>query len=157
MEPIRRAVELQPLSRQHHNGLLFCLFLEKGIKKQADKILMRDFCMYFWQEDLQHHFEIEEKYLAPFVSYPALKEVIDKMVNDHLVIRNFFERSDVLTEYSIFDQLQQMLEAHIRFEEREVFNLIQLTLSPKELHELGHVYENESNNICAEYPIKFWE
>ncbi len=157
MAPIKRSVELQPLSRQHHNGLLFCFFIEKGIKKHADKILMKDFCMYFWESDLQHHFEIEEKYLTSFSSYPELKEVINKMLSDHVYIRKFFENPDILTEESIFDQLRQLLDDHIRFEERELYSLIQETISSDELIELGHVFENETNNICTSYPIKFWE
>jgi hemerythrin-like domain-containing protein len=157
MPPIKRALELQPLSRQHHNGLLFCLLLEKGVKKPADKIIMRDFCMYFWEEDLKHHFELEEKYLSSFISYAELKEGIQKMMNDHLYIRKFFEQPDLLTEYSIFDQLQTLLEKHIRFEERELFPLIQSNISSLELHELGHAFENELNNNCSVYPVKFWE
>jgi len=157
MAPIKRAVELQPLSRQHHNGLFFCLLLDKGVKKQADKIILRDFCMYFWAEDLKHHFELEEKHLSDFVSYAALKDEIEKMLSEHLFIRKFFEQTDILNEYSISDKLQNILEKHIRFEERELFPLIQSTISSLELHELAHAFENEINNNCSVYPVKFWE
>lgn len=157
MPPIKRTIELQPLSRQHHNGLLFCFFIEKGIKKHADKILMKDFCMYFWENDLQHHFEIEEINLAKFSSYDLLREGISRMLDEHLYIRKFFQNPEVLIEYSIFDQLQLLIDKHIRFEERELFPLIQSTISPDEMQELGVAFENELNNNCAQYPIKFWE
>lgn len=157
MPPIKRMIELQPLSRQHHNGLLFCFFIEKGIKKHADKILMKDFCMYFWENDLQHHFEIEEINLAKFSSYDLLREGISRMLDEHLYIRKFFQNPEVLIEYSIFDQLQLLIDKHIRFEERELFPLIQSTISPDEMQELGVAFENELNNNCAQYPIKFWE
>lgn len=157
MPPIKRMIELQPLSRQHHNGLLFCFFIEKGIKKHADKILMKDFCMYFWENDLQHHFEIEEINLAKFSSYDLLREGISRMLDEHLYIRKFFQNPEVLVEYSIFDQLQLLIDKHIRFEERELFPLIQSTISPDEMQELGVAFENELNNNCAQYPIKFWE
>lgn len=157
MPPIKRTIELQPLSRQHHNGLLFCFFIEKGIKKHADKILMKDFCMYFWENDLQHHFEIEEINLAKFSSYDLLREGISRMLDEHLYIRKFFQNPEVLVEYSIFDQLQLLIDKHIRFEERELFPLIQSTISPDEMQELGLAFENELNNNCAQYPIKFWE
>ena len=98
MPPIKRSIELQPLSRQHHNGLFFCLLLEKGVKKQADKILMRDFCQYFWEKDLEHHFELEEKDLTPFSSYDELKEGIDRMKEEHGFIRKFFTNPDILNE-----------------------------------------------------------
>ena len=157
MAPIKRSKELQPLSRQHHNGLFFCLLLEKAVKKQADKILMRDFCQYFWEKDLQHHFELEEKNLSPFSSYVELREGIGRMIEEHAFIRKFFTNPDILNEYSIFDQLQQFLDKHIRFEERELFPLIQIVISEKEMKAIGYAFENEINNNCSEYPIKFWE
>lgn len=157
MPPIKRSKELQPLSRQHHNGLFFCLLLEKGVKKQADKILMRDFCQYFWEKDLEHHFELEEKNLTPFSSYDDLKEGIDRMMKEHVFIRKFFTNPDILNEYSIFDQLQQLIDKHIRFEERELFPLIQSVINEEEMQKLGRAFENEINNNCSEYPIKFWE
>ncbi|HEX3023933.1 MAG TPA: hypothetical protein VHP12_01885 [Chitinophagaceae bacterium] len=157
MTAIKRSIELQPLSRQHHNGLLFCLLLEKAVKKQADKILMRDFCQYFWENDLQHHFEIEEKNLSRFISYDLLRDGINRMLEEHVHIRKFFENPDVLIEYSIFDQLQLLIDKHIRFEERELFPLIQTTISGDEMIELGHAFEHEINNNCSQYPVKFWE
>ena len=157
MAPIKRSKELQPLSRQHHNGLFFCLLLEKAVKKQADKILMRDFCQYFWLKDLQHHFELEEKNLSPFSSYDELQEGIDRMLEEHAFIRKFFTNPDILNEYSIFDQLQDLLDKHIRFEERELFPLIQIVINEEEMQTIGRAFENEINNNCSEYPIKFWE
>ena len=157
MPPIKRSIELQPLSRQHHNGLFFCLLLEKGVKKQADKILMRDFCQYFWEKDLQHHFELEEKHLTTFSSYEELREGISRMMEEHAFIRKFFTNPGILNEYSIFDQLQQSVDKHIRFEERELFPLIQQIINQQEMQMLGLAFENETNNNCASYPIKFWE
>jgi hemerythrin-like domain-containing protein len=157
MAALKRSIELQPLSRQHHNGLFFCLLLEKGVKKQADKILMRDFCMYFWESDLEHHFQLEETHLSILQHYPALKEGIGRMLDEHKHIRKFFINPDILTEYSIFDQLQQLVDQHIRFEERELFPLIQQVINEEEMKQLGAAFANETNNNCAMYPIKFWE
>ena len=157
MAALKRSIELQPFSRQHHNGLFFCLLLEKGVKKQADKILMRDFCMYFWESDLEHHFQLEETYLTVLLHHDILKEGINRMLNEHQHIKRFFTHPDILAEYSIFDQLQQLLDQHIRFEERELFPLIQDSITNEEMKQLGSVFANETNNNCAMYPIKFWE
>lgn len=79
------------------------------------------------------------------------------MMEEHVYIRKFFTNPDILNEYSIFDQLQQLIDKHIRFEERELFPLIQTVISEEEMQMLGHAFENETNNNCSEYPIKFWE
>ena len=157
MSSQKRSIELQPLSRQHHNGLLFCLLLEKGVKKNADKIIMRDFCIYFWQGYLQHHFEIEEKYLIPLAAHIELGVVLYRMKEEHLQIKKYFEDAAKLNTDADFEQIHQLINDHIRFEERELFPLIQLVISVNEMHELGHAFENETDDNCMNYPIKFWD
>ena len=157
MPPIKRDIALQPLSRQHHNGLFFCLLLEKGVKNQADLVLMRDFCMYFWENDLQHHFELEETHLTGLMIHEPLRKGINRMIEEHRHLRSFFDHPEVLQEYSIFNQLQLLLDNHIRFEERELFPLIQDIISSDEMKILGIAFDGEINQNCAVYPVKFWE
>lgn len=153
----KRSIELQPLSRQHHNGLFFCLLLEKGVKKQADIILMRDFCMFFWENDLQHHFGLEETHLVSLASHVELKEGINQMMAEHEQIRQLFQRNEKQADETVFVQLYQLVEKHIRFEERELFPLIESVISNDELYEIGHAFEGETDKNCSAYPIKFWE
>ena len=153
----KRSIELQPLSRQHHNGLFFCLLLEKGVKKNADQILLRDFCMFVWEGDLQHHFELEETQLTPLMRYDALKDGISKMLAEHEAIRQLFQQNEKKADETVFIQLYQLVEKHIRFEERELFPLIESVITPNELNEIGHALQGETDKNCSAYPIKFWE
>ena len=60
---MQRNKNLQPLSRQHHNGLLMVLLLSKGVRKQANIQVMADFILDAWQKELQQHFKMEEEFL----------------------------------------------------------------------------------------------
>jgi hypothetical protein len=44
---------------------LFCLLIQKGLKINADAEVMKEFIQDFWYKDLQHHFELEERFLEP--------------------------------------------------------------------------------------------
>jgi len=156
--PIKRSEELQPLSRQHHNGLLFCLLLQKGIKKQADPEVMKEFIQSFWYKDLHHHFVLEENYLLPLINqYPALQAGLNRMVNEHYELKNIINENSLNISYESIEALRRNLDAHIRFEERELFPSIEQTISMQQRMAIGAALANEKDDNCMNYPIKFWE
>jgi hemerythrin-like domain-containing protein len=156
--PIKRSEELQPLSRQHHNGLLFCLLLQKGIKKQADLEVMKEFIQSFWYKDLHHHFNLEENYLIPLTNhYPGLQNGLERMVNEHYELKNIINENSLNISYESIEELRRNLDSHIRFEERELFPLIEQTISEQQRLAIGAILANEKDDNCMNYPIKFWE
>ena len=159
---ILRHSTLQPLSRQHHQGLLVSLLLDKGLKKNASLKEMRDFILQFWEDELRQHFEKEDLLFLPLVdTYPQLIEHLTQLKNEHQEIRMLIQklnneiRSEQLETITSFSN---NLEKHIRFEERQLFNIIQETLPENELNnfesELNLITEKE---FCTKYPVKFWE
>jgi hemerythrin-like domain-containing protein len=156
--PIKRSEELQPLSRQHHNGLLFCLLLQKGINKQADLEVMKEFIQSFWYKDLHHHFNLEESYLIPLTKqYANLQSGLERMVNEHYELKNIINENSLNISYESIEELRRNLDAHIRFEERELFPLIEETISDQQRTAIGTVLAHEKDDNCMNYPIKFWE
>jgi hemerythrin-like domain-containing protein len=156
--PVKRSEELQPLSRQHHNGLLFCLLLKKGINKKADIEVMQEFIQSFWYKDLHHHFELEEKYLVPLQKhYHRLESPLERMMSEHYDLKNIVNEISLNVTYESVQQLQDKLEAHIRFEERELFPLIEAIISENERSTIGSLLSQEKDDNCMSYPIKFWE
>ncbi len=156
--PIKRSEELQPLSRQHHNGLLFCLLLQKGVKKQADLEVMKEFIQYFWYKDLHHHFDLEEIYLTPLNSqYIDLKDGLDRMMKDHYEIKNIINENSINISYKSIEELRTHLNAHIRFEEKELFPLIEQVITEQQRRSIGSILAHEKDDNCMNYPIKFWE
>ena len=154
---MKRHENLQPLSRQHHQELLACLLLKKGIKKQADLPTMQAFARQFWNTDLAPHVQAEERTLIPLLmNTPSLRHYAPVLHNDHLLIETIFERSqDGYLSYRMLELFADTLEEHIRFEERVVFGALQEQL-PESAWSALTFQEREVNN-CENYPVKFWE
>jgi hemerythrin-like domain-containing protein len=155
---LKRSEALQPLSRQHHNGLLFCLLLGKGIKKQSDPEVMGAFIQEFWYKDLQHHFELEEQYLDPLKKrYPGLKTELDRMTQEHYELKNIINEISLNPSLKSIEELENKLNAHIRFEERLLFPFIEQTITEAEKQAIGQILGKERDHNCMNYPVKFWE
>ncbi len=156
--PIKRTEELQPLSRQHHNGLLFCLLLHKGVAKLAEPEVMRDFVQHFWYKDLQHHFDMEERYLIPLKDkYHQLENPLERMIQEHYELKSIINEISLNPTHQTIDELRKKLDDHIRFEERVLFPLIEETISLPEREKIGKVLQNEKDANCMNYSVKFWE
>lgn len=95
----------------------------------------------FWDGHERAHFRIEEEVLLPAwasLDEEADYEMISRVLTEHSLIRSL-ARNLAHEEPSVkrLWDLGTLLERHIRFEEREVFPLIELRLGPKALVELG--------------------
>lgn len=156
---MKRNEHLQPLSRQHHNGLLMALLISKGLKKGADPALIREFIISGWNQELKDHFTQEETILIPALQQTSFDpELTSRLLNEHGQIRSIVNHALVgevdPTELSRFASL---LEQHIRFEERVYFPEAEKLLSESQLRELGEGLHEDNSVNCINYPIKFWE
>ena len=159
---LHRDQALQPLSRQHHQGLMVSLLLSKGLKKQLATKPMRDFILQFWQDDLLKHFETEEQELVPISkAYVTLEPFIMRMLLEHQQIQLIINRINNEARAEQLETIKEFadkLEQHIRFEERELFEQIQQTLSAADLEKLYQAfYTMVEKDFCDRYPNKFWE
>ena len=66
-KPIKRSKELAPLSREHHEGLLFAWKIKQGLKNETETKLIAEYVQWFWKNHLQEHFTEEEQILAPYL------------------------------------------------------------------------------------------
>ena len=156
---MKRHQQLQPLSRQHHNGLLMALLITKGLKKKASVSVMNDFIANGWNEELKEHFEMEETVLLPALQQkPFDPLLIDQLISEHKQIRLLVEKAiaNKATEADL-ESFSSLLEKHIRFEEKIFFPKAEEVLSEKELIEIGSQLHEDRSKNCINYPIKFWE
>lgn len=128
---MQRHKSLSLLSSDHHHGLRMAKLLKQaenpaGVYAEAEA---------FYNSMLSEHFEEEEKYLAPFLPDNHL---IKRMLGEHKKMKKMFgdlAKSANLKQDLIL--LGNFLENHIRFEERELFPMIESTLSEDTLHDIG--------------------
>ncbi len=119
--PIKRHTALQPISREHHHGLLLSWKIREGLNRDIKPARIKKFTDWFWENHLQQHFEFEEKYIFPILGED--NKMVKRAIKEHRRLKRFFTSSDrIAINLSL---IEEELVAHIRFEERELFNFIQ--------------------------------
>ena len=139
IKPIKRNKLIQPLSRDHHHTLLLCWKIRKGFKKGVDTTRMKKYTDWFFVNHVQPHFEIEEKYLFPVLGNEH--HLIKRALAEHRrLARLFTEEKDLLRALTL---IEEELESHVRFEERELFNEIQKIATEAQLQVISEVHSDK--------------
>ena len=145
---MKRAAELRQLSDDHHQGLVQARRLRKVAAGEGVGTLeeaARDF-LEFWQRDTSGHFRREEEVLLPVVArygQDALgQEPAVEMLAQHARIRGLVmqlsdEHADSNLRPETLGEIGELLEAHIRLEERVVFPMIEEVLPEMALKEVA--------------------
>jgi len=156
-KPIKRSVELAPLSRDHHSGLLFCWKIKSGIQKGISAGRITDYVAFYYKNHLQEHFSEEEKYVFPLLP-----------VEHEMSIRAYKEHKDIVSQiqslasgknvnYATLEQLEALLNSHIRFEERQLFPYIEQTAKKDKFTEAGNTISTLHEEICEPaWEDEFW-
>ena len=142
---------LIPLSHDHHHGLALALRCRKqglgqikpmgaaGLRERAKEFLS------FYKSNLVAHFRAEEEVLFPLIASaaPESSVVIDELVRGHEQIRQAVARLRAGAGLAkvIFD-LGDLLESHIRKEERELFPLFNRHVNAAEAEAAGEQIKN---------------
>lgn len=134
---MRRSPELTPLSHDHHQAL----FAAQQLKRAEDGPAAREAFLSFWIEHGRQHFRIEEEILLPGwveCDSGADRDLAARVLTDHLSIRTEVRRLE-RGALSLDDlgRLGVALERHVRFEERELFPLIEAGLDEGAIRALG--------------------
>ena len=131
----KRSEALQPLSRDHHQALKAAIAL-----KRADVDLdPTSRFLEFWDGEGQHHFRVEEEVLLPLWAEHGAHDhpAVVRVLTDHVDIRRRAMRiRSGRAGVEEMRELGQLLDDHVRFEERELFPLIENTLDENALEAL---------------------
>jgi hemerythrin-like domain-containing protein len=142
---MKRHPALIPLSRDHHNGLVQALRLRRAVDGDASARLAaaREFVEFFRNEERVHLRDEEEELFPLFLrhvqSQPApLREARVQ----HMELEGFARTLEIALAAGIADRetlnaAGELLDAHIRLEERQLFPLIEELVPDDELGRLG--------------------
>jgi hemerythrin-like domain-containing protein len=155
IKPIKRSEQLAPLSRDHHEGLLFVWRIRQGIAKKLLLEQLRNYTLWFWRHRIKAHFYQEEKILLPYLSETNLLRTT--LVDDHEHIRELILGLDDEADKRTLVILCDLLEKHIRFEERELFSYLEKELEPGKLDEICKLLEKHTATAESDWKEKFWE
>jgi hypothetical protein len=151
---MKRNEYIIPLSRDHHFGLLFCWKIRRGLALKAEPDRICAYIAYFWESHLKKHFE-EEETLLFLPDDPDCR----KAISEHKQIATLIEQLTDMgcTDGSQLTKLSDLVEAHIRYEERELFPHLEATLTPAQLADAGaQLAASHSANHPDDYADEFW-
>jgi len=153
--PIKRHEALTAFSKDHHFGLLLVWKIRQGLNKSVDTERISNYVLYFFDEDLQHHFVEEEKLL--FNKLAPNDALCQQAQKEHTLLAAYVEklRSDRSNE-KLLVQFGELLEHHIRFEERVLFNYLQNKLTESDLQFVEASHQNHSDIIESGWNDVFW-
>ena len=149
LKPIKRHPSIQPLSREHHQGLLLSWKIKKGLSKNIESSRIANYVKWFYKEYLLSHFEAEEEHLFPILDRDH--PLVIRALKEHEKISELIQ-SDLHHKLTEFESL---LDRHIRFEERKLFNEIQTIASEKQLLELNN--QLSESDFCHKWEDEFWK
>lgn len=150
-KPIKRHQALQPLSRQHHFGLLFSWKLRKGFSKNIATERLQKYAIWFFENEIKPHFKAEEEFVFPVLYHE--NELIIRALKEHRRIERLFK--DTENPEKSLSQLEEELDAHIRFEERVLFNEIQKVATEAQLEKIEEIHNDLEKT--PDYHDRFWE
>ena len=140
-----RDENLVPLSRQHQHALALCVRIER-----ASPIPERD--LVAWQAEIaQHfrgeihiHFNAEEQFVFPAArAFPELNRLVEELISEHAWLRERFAKAEAQgMPCGEIAEFAQGLSAHVRKEERQLFERLQELMTEEELALMGHKLED---------------
>jgi hemerythrin-like domain-containing protein len=137
MSPLKRREELRALSEDHHNALVIALRCRRVANGSFDAepseywVSVRE----FFRLALEPHFEIEESLLLPALEQLGESSMCMRILKEHAALRALV--GEEVPDLAGFDAFGTLLEEHIRYEERTVFEDVQDRLPQAALDEIA--------------------
>ena len=135
-----RDQSLIPLSRQHQHALALCVRIDRASPvHEADLAAWQKEIAEHFRTEIAVHFTAEEQVLFPAARRcKELVPLVRELLADHVWLRREFARAEARDlsgkDLSAF---AERLSAHIRKEERQLFERLQQMMAPAELAGLG--------------------
>jgi iron-sulfur cluster repair protein YtfE (RIC family) len=150
-----RNKNLIPLSHQHQRALALCVRIERASPiRESDLQAWQAEIAHLFQSEIEIHFAAEERVLFPVArAYPELIPLVEELNLEHSDLRERFAAA-VAGHVSAEEAttLSRRLSAHIRKEERQLFERLQKLMDEPELAALGRELDEalrDASQSCA--------
>jgi len=135
---MKRSPHLRRLSVEHQTALSYASRLERAahaaplseLASWATKLAQ------YWQAELEPHFATEENIWLPALAGAGLRELTERTIDEHRALAALALRSGMPLRERLA-RFATLLQSHVRFEERELFEAAQRALTESELEALA--------------------
>lgn len=136
---MKRTKYLEPLSHDHHHGLRAVAFLRRELADGTSHRALADYILDLWRDELERHFRDEERLLLPLMTTPETERLATRMLAEHREIKGLIDAidGDETSRAELLKTFPELLAAHIRFEERELFPKLEAEIPEKDLRKVA--------------------
>jgi hemerythrin-like domain-containing protein len=134
-KPIRRNLALVAFSKDHHFSLLLVWKIRQGLRLGIENIRIASYINFFFDENLEEHFKEEEKLL--FTQLDKSDELRTRAEKEHDKLRKLNKKIALSADGPLIEKFTGLLEDHIRFEERSLFEHIQQYFTELQLQSIA--------------------
>ena len=136
---------LIPLTHDHHHALAQAKKLRE-VGEMTDPVERRnvanDFLNFYFGRAVRHFHEEEELFFAPLIDSPEARELVLRAVSDHLRIHALVRTVKRQLTAGVADEetlvkISRILKEHVRFEEKELFPLVERLIPEEQLKDLA--------------------
>ncbi|MBS1558894.1 MAG: hemerythrin domain-containing protein [Bacteroidetes bacterium] len=155
-QPIKRNEAIVEFSRDHHYSLLLVWKIREGIKKTITPERISNYVLHFYETELSPHFQNEENLL--FNKIAIDNNLRNTAEADHAAIgRLVATLQKNPSDQKLLLQIADLLEKHIRFEERQLFNYLQETIPENEMAAIALQLKDREHEDESAWPDPFWK
>ncbi|MGI8635873.1 MAG: hemerythrin domain-containing protein [Segetibacter sp.] len=153
-KPINRNEHIVSLSKDHHTTLLFCWKIRTGLKHEVAVDRMVSYVQYFWQQHLLPHFVEEETILF----LPVQDDMVHRALIEHRKIRGNIKVLHNAGEDTKIQlaALANLVDDHVRYEERELFPHLEQILTNAQLERIGKQLNEKHEKFKDNFADEFW-
>ncbi|QKV57986.1 MAG: hemerythrin domain-containing protein [Dechloromonas sp.] len=128
---MKRHEWLQDLSREHHLALRLALAAKRAVAagNPAQIRAAASLCAEAFGSDLEPHFVREENDVLPLLAQAGASALVARTLDEHAEMRALATRLNE-ADPATLERFGELLGAHVRFEERELFAAAQALLEP---------------------------
>lgn len=137
---MKRIPQPRILSSEHHRALVMARKAKQAGDDAVNKVWPE--MEGYYSKELERHFSIEENCIGAPFEKPGLTEVIKQLKREHQQIRSFFDMT-TLPDAGRLHDLGKLLEQHVRFEEKVLFNMAQEKLGEEVLDALARACSHD--------------
>ena len=134
---MKRAEQLQDLSREHHDSLVMAKRLIEAVKEGSDEALLAaiEKVKSYYENELEVHFQHEERTIfAPiFKYYIEHAPLAVPLLKEHGAMRLLVPRLTIGNAKELLAEFAEMLKSHTRIEERELFPIVEASFTKEQL------------------------
>lgn len=135
-----RDKNLIPLSHQHQHALALCVRIDRAVKaNHLDMLAWQAEIQQLFVAEIRMHFDAEESVLFPAaLHFPELGALVDELLTEHALLRDYFALATERTmDPAKLHDFSQKLSAHIRKEERQLFEQMQCLMTAEDMARIG--------------------